>query len=1234
MKRFLLTLLGVLTILPIFAQDFEYTYEGQTLKYTVLDEEAKTCKTSDADFRGAVSASKINNNNVSGEVTIPSQVTFNGKEYTVVEIGMGSFSGDFTSVTIPNTVTTIQWGAFSYCDGLSKVILPASVTKIGESAFNACSNLRVVYINNPHTEITPNNYNEDGNGYGDVWDPSFSFGRCDKLVAFVCPMEFDDSILNLPYSIRVVHTENTEAVSVLDDNTILDDFGKILISAGIDTESGSYVVPEGVERITSGSINQFLTSITIPASVKYVEADAFYNGCGRVNFTDWTAWYNNVTLENLGANPYRDGTPYAGGVKMTSYELKEGMTEIKDYINYGLEFKDEIELPSTLKRVGAYAFYNNKELYNVFLNDGLEEIGEYAFAGCELLENQKIPETLNKIENNAYEGCASLTEVILPKTLTELGKGVFSGCTKLEKAVIAIDCDTVSDGLFSECSSLYKVYLPNNLKHIGNQSFYRCLSLDEITFPSTLESIGEEAFYYGSLTKLTIPNSVSSIGRAAFSIQKITDLSIGSGLEEIPENAFWSNLLVSVKFSEGLKKIGANAFAFDMDPKGIASVILPSTVTEIGENAFQATPIIEMVIPDGVMSLPAGSCGQSNMLTVGAGIKNIDANAFSLYSLITFRLKATMPPTLSDAFSLTDDQNDRVTLVVNQGRKDRYTTNARWKQFDNIIEEESTDVTVYLDGTYTLAEEIRMQSGLMPSRVNKLKVVGPLTEADLRVMKENMVSLRGLDLSDVTNITKIPDDQFSNSLLTDIAFPKNIKDIGSNAFYNCRLLKLVELPETLSSIGKCAFGNCPGITVSHIGKSVKYVGSYAFMNCTGIREMTVESRTGLTCDPMYNSAAIGVFAGCSLLERVDLSNTEMERVGSGVFADCQDLDEILLPETVKSLGYATFRGTAIRDLSFLPEEIVDLSHEFDFTGQEYNWQEESGTFSNCRRLVSANIPKKVTQVVSNIFENCPRLLSVSIPAGVTSVGSNLVNGDKKLSNISCAAVEAPGAATGTFDNIRLRYVSLTIPTLSFRSYLNAPQWGKFETIMNRLPIPVEIDNGVEVSNVNEDDYQDMLRDDELEAAQDEAAQERDEENAEPLRRRAARRAAARANTKSFAALFDGAQIQPSVGGSGTRIFINPQEGVTVTSIRFNGEEMISRLEGNSLLLPAGKTGSLEIRTNATTTGIESVSTDIDFEAAYNVYDLNGLFVGHDVESLNSGIYIVRQNGAVKKISIR
>ena len=113
MKKLLLSMLGVLIALPAMARDFKYPYEGQTLTYTVLDENAKTCAVKGLfDIDG--------NDGISEDLVLPSDVYDGNTKYTLTVIGENAFSGcsSLTSVTIPNSVTTIDWWAFSGCSSL------------------------------------------------------------------------------------------------------------------------------------------------------------------------------------------------------------------------------------------------------------------------------------------------------------------------------------------------------------------------------------------------------------------------------------------------------------------------------------------------------------------------------------------------------------------------------------------------------------------------------------------------------------------------------------------------------------------------------------------------------------------------------------------------------------------------------------------------------------------------------------------------------------------------------------------------------------------------------------------------------------------------------------------------------------------------------------------------------------------------------------------------------------
>ena len=92
------------------------------------------------------------NTHASGELVIPS--TYDGKPVTSIS-DSSVFSGitGLTSITIPDSVTSIPYKAFFGCTGLTSVTLPDGFTSISGSAFKDCTQLTSITIPDSVTSI-------------------------------------------------------------------------------------------------------------------------------------------------------------------------------------------------------------------------------------------------------------------------------------------------------------------------------------------------------------------------------------------------------------------------------------------------------------------------------------------------------------------------------------------------------------------------------------------------------------------------------------------------------------------------------------------------------------------------------------------------------------------------------------------------------------------------------------------------------------------------------------------------------------------------------------------------------------------------------------------------------------------------------------------------------------------------------------------------------------------------
>ena len=367
-------------------------------------------------------------------VTIPDSVT---------SIGYGVFKScsSLTTITIPNGVTSIGNYAFWKCSSLILITIPDGVTSIGKSAFEYCSSMTSVTIPDSVTNI--------GN---------YAFGSCDSLFVI-----YNNSNIKLTSGINYARA-------------IVNKDGKI-----------TYAEEDGVEYFLDS--DGFLFMIT--GGEYFLIA---YAGKGT----------RAILPDSVNGNAYKIYN-MRGVVEVV---LPNNVTSIDDYAFYDICSLTTITIPDGVTSIGKSAFYHCCNLTTITIPDSLTSIGKSAFEDFRSLTSVTIPKGVTSIGDSAFEGCISFTSITIPEGVTSIGDYVFERCPNLECIDVDINNSQYSslDGvLFSKTKDLLIKYprnnrfscyvIPNEVISIGNYAFQLCSNLTTITIPNGVTSIGYDAFY-------------------------------------------------------------------------------------------------------------------------------------------------------------------------------------------------------------------------------------------------------------------------------------------------------------------------------------------------------------------------------------------------------------------------------------------------------------------------------------------------------------------------------------------------------------------------------------------------------------------------------------------------------------------------------------------------------------------------------------------------------------------
>lgn len=552
----------------------------------------------------------------------------------------------------------------------------------------------------------------------------------------------------------------------------------------------------------------------------------------------------------------------------------------------------------------------------------------------------------------------------------------------------------IGEKVFAANRDITRVVFPEGLTMIGFEAFKFATSLTEAVFPSTLETIEESAFVACyKLAKADISNTnISYVGWDAFCYSGLEEVIIPDNGNEIQLAYGAFSCLTKLKrltIYADIESLNGNFSGCDF----LEELNIYGYIGNFSEWEFSGNKMLRKI----EFHNDVGTIGSEMIMDFGLSDSYgpmVDATATlaSMEKLEEVIFHGDVEYIGGHAFS----NCPNLYRVVFEGSVGgigpvAFQNNEKLKSFDisadntNFIKDEETGMLYNTDYTKMYKPGNWDYDGIfvLPETITSLEI-GALSHFSSAIKGFSMaINMQPDSASYSVNVL--------TGTLTDIKLP---------------LLKGVVLHEGITEIPGWLVSDHTNLDYVEIKGDVTTIGHKAFFN-TGFTEFVFP-------ETVVEMGA-GVLASCKNLERVVFPEglQSMGENGSPYydFLDCVSLKEITLPDCVTGDMYGAFKGCISLETVYLPEGVIGYGRSI-FEGctslkNIYNKGTAKSVglyaFTNCASLESIKLDEGLKTIGNYAFDGCVSLKECDLPSTLTSIGTSAFRNCTSLEEVNIPA---------------------------------------------------------------------------------------------------------------------------------------------------------------------------------------------------------------------------------------